>query len=60
MITKQHVYCSMTSKDVAALRLHIGDLKIYDPNETNHVERKAKRVLFHKGFSMKNVVSQVS
>lgn len=60
VLTAAHCVEFMTKHDVAALRLHIGDLNIYSNKETPHVERKAKRVLYHKGFTMKNLAHDIA
>ncbi|ODM98508.1 Proclotting enzyme, partial [Orchesella cincta] len=55
VLTAAHCVEFMTQNDVKALRLHMGDLVLYTNSDGQHVERKAKRVLYHKGFTMKNL-----
>ena len=47
----------MTASDVKNLRMQIGDLNIYSSGDTKHEARGASKVLFHKGFSMKHLVT---
>jgi hypothetical protein len=48
---------SMTAADVRNLRLQIGDWDIYKTGDVKHEVRGAKAVKYHKGFSMKHLVS---
>lgn len=47
---------SMTSWDVARLTARLGDHNIRTNTETQHVERKIKRVVRHRGFNMQTLV----
>lgn len=46
----------MTSWDVARLTARLGDYNIRTNSETQHVERKIKRVVRHRGFDMRTLV----
>ena len=46
----------MTSWDVARLTARLGDHNIRTNSETQHVERKIKRVVRHRGFDMRTLV----
>lgn len=50
------VIYSMTSWDVARLTARLGDYNIRTPTETQHIERKIKRVVRHRGFDMRTLV----
>lgn len=50
------VFCSMTSWDVARLTARIADHNIHTNAETQHMERKIKRVVRHRGFDMRTLV----
>lgn len=49
----------MTSWDVARLTARLGDHNIRTHAETQHVERKIKRVVRHRGFDMRTLVSSI-
>lgn len=46
----------MTSWDVARLTARLGDYNIRTNAETQHIERKIKRVVRHRGFDMRTLV----
>ncbi|CAL8093644.1 unnamed protein product [Orchesella dallaii] len=60
VLTAAHCVEFMTQGDVKALRLNMGDLVLNTQSDGQHVERKAKRVLYHKGFSMKNLAHDIA
>lgn len=47
----------MTSWDVAALTAHLGDYNIRTDFEVQHVSRRIKRLVRHKGFEFSTLVS---
>lgn len=47
----------MTSWDVARLTARLGDHNIRTNTETQHEERKIKRVVRHRGFNMQTLVT---
>jgi hypothetical protein len=48
----------MSSWDVAKLSVNLGDHNIKQKNEVKHVERKVKRLVRHKAFDMRTLVSR--
>lgn len=50
----------MTSWDVAALTVHLGDYNIRTDYEVQHVSRRVKRLVRHKGFDFSTLVREVS
>ena len=50
----------MTSWDVARLTVRLGDFDIRTPNEVQHIERKVKRVVRHRGFDMRTLYNDVA
>lgn len=50
----------MTSWDVAALTAHLGDYNIRTDFEVQHVSRRIKRLVRHKGFEFSTLVSYTS
>ena len=51
---------SMSKFDVQNLRVRLGDHNIKSDNEANHVEKRVKRVIRHKGFSSTTLVNTIS
>lgn len=51
------VHSSMSSWDVARLTAHLGDYDIRSQTETQHVARKIRRLVRHKGFDSRTLVS---
>lgn len=51
---------SMNSWDVARLTANLGDYNIKSKSEVRHLERKIKRVVRHKGFDQRTLVSVVT
>lgn len=49
----------MTSWDVAALTAHLGDYNIRTDFEVQHVSRRIKRLVRHKGFEFSTLVSYI-
>lgn len=47
---------SMSSWDVARLTVRLGDHNIRTNSEVNHVEKKVKRVVRHRGFDSRTLV----
>lgn len=47
----------MSSWDVARLTVRLGDHNIHTSTETQHVERRVKRLVRHRGFDMRTLVS---
>lgn len=54
-----HILRSMSSWDVARLTAHLGDYDIRSQTETQHLTRKIKRLVRHKGFDSRTLVSRV-
>lgn len=48
----------MSSWDVARLTANLGDYDIRSQTETQHVTRKIKRLVRHKGFDSRTLVSE--
>lgn len=49
----------MTSWDVAALTAHLGDYDIRTNYEVQHVVRRIKRLVRHKGFDFSTLVGEI-
>lgn len=47
----------MTSWDVARLTVRLGDHNIKTSSEVKHVEKRVKRVVRHKNFDLRTLVS---
>lgn len=47
----------MSSWDVARLTVRLGDHNIHTSTETQHLERRVKRLVRHRGFDMRTLVS---
>lgn len=52
-----YLISSMTSYDVAGVTVRLGDHDIHVNHEVRHIEKKVKRVVRHKGFDMRTLVS---
>lgn len=50
----------MTSWDVAALTVRLGDHNIRSDTEVKHVERRIKRVVRHRGFDPRTLYNDVA
>lgn len=50
----------MTSWDVARVTVRLGDYNIKTSTETRHIEKKVKRVVRHKGFDGRTLVSHLN
>lgn len=48
----------MNSWDVARLTANLGDYNIKSKSDVKHLERKIKRVVRHKGFDQRTLVSE--
>lgn len=46
----------MSSWDVARLTVRLGDHNIRTNSEVNHIEKKVKRVVRHRGFDSRTLV----
>nr|XP_026492654.1 tryptase alpha/beta-1-like isoform X3 [Vanessa tameamea] len=60
VISAAHCVAHMTSWDVARLTARLGDHNIRTSTETQHVERKIKRVVRHRGFDMRTLYNDVA
>ncbi|XP_050347973.1 proclotting enzyme isoform X2 [Nymphalis io] len=60
VISAAHCVAHMTSWDVARLTARLGDYNIRTNTETQHVERKIKRVVRHRGFDMRTLHNDVA
>lgn len=50
----------MSSWDVARLTVRLGDYNIRTNSEVQHIEKKVKRVVRHRGFDSRTLVSIVT
>lgn len=60
ILSAAHCVAHMTSWDVARLTVRLGDYNIRSPSETQHIERKVKRVVRHRGFDMRTLYNDVA
>ncbi|XP_032527749.2 proclotting enzyme [Danaus plexippus] len=60
VLTAAHCVAHMTSLDVARLTARLGDYNIRTNTETQHVERRIKRVVRHRGFDMRTLYNDVA
>ncbi|CAG4979000.1 unnamed protein product [Parnassius apollo] len=60
ILSAAHCVAHMTSWDVARLTARLGDHNIRTNTETQHIERKIKRVVRHKGFNMQTLYNDVA
>jgi len=60
VLTAAHCVAHMSKFDVQNLRVRLGDHNIRSDNEANHVEKRVKRVIRHKGFSSTTLWNDVA
>nr|XP_016998540.2 serine proteinase stubble isoform X2 [Drosophila takahashii] len=60
ILTAAHCVARMTSWDVAALTAHLGDYNIGTDFEVQHVSRRIKRLVRHKGFEFSTLHNDVA
>ncbi|KAL4702949.1 hypothetical protein ACJJTC_008727 [Scirpophaga incertulas] len=60
VLSAAHCVAHMTSWDVARLTARLGDHNIRTNTETQHVERKIKRVVRHRGFDMRTLYNDIA
>ncbi|XP_049878012.1 proclotting enzyme [Pectinophora gossypiella] len=60
VLSAAHCVAHMTSWDVARLTARLGDHNIRTNAETQHIERKIKRVVRHRGFDMRTLYNDVA
>ncbi|SPP85745.1 transmembrane protease serine 9 [Drosophila guanche] len=60
ILTAAHCVARMTSWDVAALTAHLGDYNIRTDFEVQHVSRRIKRLVRHKGFEFSTLHNDVA
>ncbi|XP_013176913.1 PREDICTED: proclotting enzyme-like isoform X2 [Papilio xuthus] len=60
ILSAAHCVAHMTSWDVARLTARLGDHNIRTNTETQHEERKIKRVVRHRGFNMQTLYNDVA
>ncbi|XP_016961686.1 serine proteinase stubble [Drosophila biarmipes] len=60
ILTAAHCVARMTSWDVAALTAHLGDYNIGTDFEVQHVSRRIKRLVRHKGFEFSHLHNDVA
>ncbi|KAJ0182568.1 hypothetical protein K1T71_001937 [Dendrolimus kikuchii] len=60
IVSAAHCVAHMTSWDVARLTARLGDYNIRTNSETQHVERKIKRVVRHRGFDMRTLYNDIA
>ncbi|XP_073957733.1 CLIP and Tryp_SPc domain-containing lethal (2) k05911 [Choristoneura fumiferana] len=60
VLSAAHCVAHMTSWDVARLTARIADHNIHTNAETQHMERKIKRVVRHRGFDMRTLYNDIA
>jgi len=60
ILTAAHCVAHMSKYDVQNLRVRLGDHNIKTDSEANHVEKRVKRVIRHKGFSSSTLWNDVA
>uniref|UniRef100_A0A0C9Q9Y1 Sb_13 protein n=1 Tax=Fopius arisanus TaxID=64838 RepID=A0A0C9Q9Y1_9HYME len=60
ILTAAHCVAHMNSWDVARLTVRLGDYNIKTSTEIQHVERRVKRVVRHKGFDPRTLYNDVA
>uniref|UniRef100_A0A1I8NVH0 Phenoloxidase-activating factor 2 n=1 Tax=Stomoxys calcitrans TaxID=35570 RepID=A0A1I8NVH0_STOCA len=60
ILTAAHCVARMTSWDVAALTVHLGDYNIRTDYEVQHVARRVKRLVRHKGFDFSTLHNDIA
>ncbi|XP_063821183.1 transmembrane protease serine 9-like [Ostrinia nubilalis] len=60
VLSAAHCVAHMTSWDVARLTARLGDHNIHSNAETQHIERKIKRVVRHRGFDMRTLYNDIA
>merc|ERR1711899_478249 len=60
ILTAAHCVAHMSKYDVQNLRVRLGDHNIKTDAEANHVEKRVKRVIRHKGFSSSTLWNDVA
>ncbi|KAH8305481.1 hypothetical protein KR018_010867 [Drosophila ironensis] len=60
ILTAAHCVARMTSWDVAALTAHLGDYNIRTDFEVQHVSRRIKRLVRHKGFEFSTLHNDIA
>lgn len=60
VLTAAHCVARMTSWDVAGLTAHLGDHNIRTSFEVQHVERRIKRLVRHRGFEFSTLHNDVA
>ncbi|CAD6997914.1 unnamed protein product, partial [Ceratitis capitata] len=60
ILTAAHCVARMTSWDVAAMTAHLGDYDIRTNYEVQHVVRRIKRLVRHKGFDFSTLHNDIA
>jgi len=60
VLTAAHCVAHMSKYDVQNLRVRLGDHNIKSKHEANHIEKRVKRVIRHKGFSSTTLWNDVA
>uniref|UniRef100_A0A336MH51 Phenoloxidase-activating factor 2 n=1 Tax=Culicoides sonorensis TaxID=179676 RepID=A0A336MH51_CULSO len=60
ILTAAHCIAHMSSWDVARLTVRLGDYNIHTSTETQHVERRVKRLVRHRGFDMRTLYNDIA
>ncbi|XP_067621340.1 proclotting enzyme isoform X2 [Eurosta solidaginis] len=60
ILTAAHCVSRMTSWDVAAMTAHLGDYDIRTNYEVQHVTRRIKRLVRHKGFNFSTLHNDIA
>ncbi|XP_030764204.1 serine protease 44-like [Sitophilus oryzae] len=60
ILSAAHCVAHMTSWDVAKLTVRLGDHNIKTNSEVNHIEKRVKRVVRHRGFDSRTLYNDIS
>ncbi|XP_063697625.1 clotting factor G beta subunit [Culicoides brevitarsis] len=60
ILTAAHCIAHMSSWDVARLTVRLGEHNIHTTTETQHVERRVKRLVRHRGFDMRTLYNDIA
>ncbi|XP_058981227.1 uncharacterized protein LOC101898442 [Musca domestica] len=60
VLTAAHCVARMTSWDVAAMTVHLGDYNIRTDYEVQHISRRVKRLVRHKGFDFSTLHNDIA
>ncbi|GLV37602.1 lethal (2) k05911 [Carabus blaptoides fortunei] len=60
ILSAAHCVAHMSSWDVARLTVRLGDYNIRTNSEVQHIEKKVKRIVRHRGFDSRTLYNDVS